>query len=165
MKSLSTVFAAAIFFLMTTATAIAEPKLPTLTFFKGKEVVESRPMTKPEHTAYMKFQLALGVEPGTSEEDLKNAAMALAAASLSAAASELTVSKSDDNHLSINADLTIDSLAEAVAEGGEEIGRYAERVGKAAENLEAEIKRNSGDLDFDHVTVGDGEDAITVSFD
>lgn len=167
MKSLSTILSSAIFLVLLAAGAVVaeKPPLPVLTFYKDNAEVASRPMTKPEHTAYMKFQHALGVPPGTTEEDLKNAALALAAASLSAAASELTLTKSEDDHLSINADFTIDSLAEAVAEGGEDIGRYAERVGTAAENFQQEVKSNSGDLEYDSVTIGDGEDKITLSFD
>lgn len=166
MKPLSTILSSATFlFLLAAGAVVAEkPPLPTLTFFNGEEEVASRPMTKPEHTAFMKFQHAMGVDRTMTEEELESAAMSLAAASLSAAASEMTVSKTEDDHVSINADFTIDSLAEAVAEGGLEIGKYAERIGKAAENLKKEIARNSKDIDYDSVTVGEGEDEISISF-
>lgn len=113
----------------------------------------------------MLFQHATGVlDPERSSEDLTKASLALAAESLGAAAEQFKVSRNNDE-VTIDAELAIESLSEAVAEGGLEIGKYAARVGKAAKNLKKEIARNSDDLDYDSVMIGDEADGIEISFD
>lgn len=167
MKSIGMILSSAVFlFLLAAGAVVAEPPLPLLTFYLDDEQVESRRMTPREHTAFMKFQHASGVfDEENNVKDLTEASLALAAQSLSAAADAMTITKDQDDHVTINADVSIESLSEAVAEGGLELGKYAERLGKAAENLKQEIARNSGDLEYDSVKVGEEGDTIEISVD
>jgi hypothetical protein len=166
MKTFNAAICGALFlFLLAAGAVVAEPPLPLLTFYKDGNEVESRRMTKPEHTAYMKFQHAMGIDATTTEEEIERAAMEFAAASLSAAADKLQVTRSEDDSITIDADVSLEGLMQAVAEGGTEIGKYAERIGKAAENLKAEIGRNSQNIQYDAIAVGEGEDKLTISLD
>lgn len=166
MKTFNTAICGALFlFLLAAGAVVAEPPLPLLTFYKGGNEVESRRMTRPEHTAYMKFQHAMGIDAATTEEELERAAIEFAAASLNAAADQLKVTRGADNSINIDADMSLEGLMQAVAEGGQEIGKYAERIGKAAENLKKEIDRNSQDIEYDAIAVGEGDDRLTISLD
>jgi hypothetical protein len=153
----SAAFALVYLFLLAAGAVVAEPPpLPKITFFQGEAEVDSRTMTKAEHTVDMKFQHAMGIlDPEQTAEQLTQASLELAARSLGAAADEIKIGNNDDGSFNINADISIESLSEAVSEGGLELGKYAERLSKASENLKQEITANSGDLEFDSIAIGE----------
>ena len=163
----SAAFAVAYLFLLAAGAVVAEPPpLPKITFFNGDTEVDSRTMTKAEHTAYMKFQHAMGVlDPEQTAEQLTQASLELAARSLGAAADEIKIGSNDEGGFNIDANISIESLSEAVSEGGLELGKYAERVAEASENLKNEIESNSGDLEYDSIAIGEDSKNFRLEVD
>lgn len=155
--------------LMAAGAVVAEPPLPLLSFYDGDELVEERRMTPPEHTAFMKLELAMGtLNSEKTAEAFGEASAEFVRESLDAISDSVEVTPSSSGNgtdIHVDVDFSFEKLTDAIAQGGIEIGKYAQRVGLAAEKLEAEIEKNSGSLEYDSVAIGEGEDRFNLTID
>lgn len=128
--------------LIAAGAVVAEPPLPELSFFMGDKLLTTRPMTTREHTLYLKMKHAIhSVAYGSTAEDSGD---------------------DNDKHRTQRHEYSYSSIAESIADGVTEIAKFAERIGKATNAFEQEVRKNADGLAYDHVTIGEGENLLTL---
>ena len=154
--------------LIAAGAVVAEPPLPELSFFMGDKLLTTRPMTTREHTLYLKMKHAIhSVGYDSTVEDIKKAKPKIAADSLQIVAQALRNDAEDsgddnDKHRTQRHEYSYSSIAESIADGVTEIAKFAERIGKATNAFEQEVRKNADGLAYDHVTIGEGENLLTL---
>lgn len=152
--------------LIAAGAVVAEPPLPKMSFFEGDKLLETRPMTPREHSLYLKMKHAIHSSTGeTTVADITEVNMKITADSLQIAAQALQNNDDDEgngNHTTKSHEYSYSSIAESIADGAIEIAKFAERMGKATEAFEKEVRKNAEGLTYDHVTIGDGENSLTL---